>query len=94
VHAVGTTAIVALIFGALAVALIAQYMGQPRWGYEWAITAPAAAIGAFVASEYLGPLSAFGPTYDGMAVVPALVGGLVLTALAELAVRATGQPAA
>jgi uncharacterized membrane protein YeaQ/YmgE (transglycosylase-associated protein family) len=90
----GTIGIVVLIAAALVVGAVAQYSLRARWGYEGAFTALAAAVGGFVASEYLGTLSAIGPQYDGLAIIPALVGALVLAALAELAMRATGQPAA
>jgi len=32
--------------------------------YEWLITSIAALVGAFMASEYLGAFSAFGPQYE------------------------------
>jgi hypothetical protein len=56
------------------------------------ITPIAAAIGGYVASEYLGPASAWGPQYDGMAPLPALIGAAQMAAPAELSVRSIGQP--
>jgi hypothetical protein len=89
----GTIAIIVLVIGALAIGAAAQSLGRARWSYEWTITALAAAIGGFVASEYIGAASAWGPQYDGLAVVPALIGAALAAAFAELAVHSTGQTA-
>ena len=90
----GTIGIVVLIIGALVIGAVTQYVARTRWGHQSAITALAAAVGGLLASEYLGALSSWGPQYDGLAIVPALLGALVLAAIAELAVRTTMQTAA
>ena len=66
-----------LIVGSLVFGGIAQLVGETRTGYEWLVDAIAAGIGALVASEFIVAWQAFGPVVDGLALVPALVGGLV-----------------
>ena len=90
----GTIGIVVLIAAALVIGAATRYVMPARSGYEGAITATAAAVGGFVASEYLGTPSAPGPQHGGLAIVPALAGALLLAAVAGWAMRATGQPAA
>lgn len=76
-----------LIVGSLAFGVIAQFVGDTRTGYEWLVDSIAAAIGALVASEFIVAWQAFGPVVDGLALVPALVGGLVVGLIAEVATR-------
>ena len=76
-----------LIVGALIFGVIAQFVGETRTGYEWLVDAIAAAIGALVASEFIVAWQAFGPVVDGLALVPALVGGLVVGLAVEIATR-------
>ncbi|MBI3972381.1 MAG: hypothetical protein HY332_13965 [Chloroflexi bacterium] len=83
----GTWALILLVFGALVLGFIAQFSGTPRYSYDWLITAIAAGIGGFIASEYLGPLSTWGPEFDGMFVFPALIGAIVVGAIAEVVAR-------
>jgi hypothetical protein len=40
-----------------------------------------------VASEFIVAWQAYGPMFDGLAIVPALVGGLFLGVVAEVATR-------
>lgn len=75
-------AIGALIFGGAA-----QLVGEPRAGLEWLVDAIAFAIGAVVASEFITAFQESGPMFDGLAVVPALAGGLVLGVLVEIVTR-------
>ena len=76
-----------LIVGAFVFGVIAQYVGEARTGYEWLGDAIAAGIGAFVASELIVAWRTFEPVYDGLALVPALIGGLVLGIVVELVTR-------
>jgi uncharacterized membrane protein YeaQ/YmgE (transglycosylase-associated protein family) len=78
---------VVLVLGALAFGVIAQLVGQTRTGFEWLIDAIAAAIGALIASEFVIAWQAVGPVWDGLAIVPALIGGLVVGIVVELATR-------
>lgn len=76
-----------LLAGALLFGVIAQFIGEARTGYEWLVDAIAAALGAVIASEFIISARTFEPVWDGLALVPALVGGLVLGAIVEVATR-------
>ena len=76
-----------LIVGSLVFGVIAQFVGETRDGYEWLTDAIAAAIGALVASEFIVSWRTFEPTWDGLAIVPALLGGLVVGLVIEVATR-------
>lgn len=76
-----------LVGGALVLGVIAQFIGAPRTGYEWLITAVAAGVGALFASEFITAWRTFEPVFDGLALVPALVGGLVVGVIADMLTR-------
>lgn len=75
---------VMLIVGALAIGLLAEYVVRQQFGYEWLVTAVGAGIGGFIASEYLGGFSDWGPEREGLAFFPAIVGALVVGVIVEL----------
>ena len=76
-----------LAAGAVVFGGAAQFIGRAGTGYEWLATAIAAVIGGLVASEFIVGWQAFEPVWDGLALVPALVGGLVGGTLVEVATR-------
>lgn len=76
-----------LFAGALLFGVIAQFIGETRTGYEWLVDGVAAALGAVIASEFIISARTFEPVWDGLAIVPALVGGLVLGIVVELITR-------
>lgn len=76
-----------LIVGALAFGLLAQFVGKAQFGFEWIIDGIAAAIGALVASEFITGWTTIEPVWDGLAVIPAVIGGLVLGSLVAIGVR-------
>jgi len=76
-----------LIVGSLIFGVGAQFIGETRTGFEWLVDAVAAFAGALVASEFIIAWQAMGPVVDGLALVPALVGGLVVGLVAEVATR-------
>ena len=78
---------IAVILGALVFGVLAQSIGETRTGYEWLIDAIAAGIGAVVASEFIVGWQSFGPMFDGLAVVPALIGGLFVGVVVEVVTR-------
>jgi len=73
--------------GALLFGVVAQFIGETKTGYEWLIAATAAAAGAVIASEFIISLRTYAPAFDGLALVPALIGGLALGVVVELATR-------
>jgi hypothetical protein len=76
-----------LIAGALLFGIVAQFVGHATFGFEWLVDAAAAGFGALVASEFIIGWQAFEPVWDGLALVPALVGGLVLGLIVAVATR-------
>jgi uncharacterized membrane protein YeaQ/YmgE (transglycosylase-associated protein family) len=85
--ALGIGGWILLIVGALVFGAAAQFIGDTRTGYEWVVDAIAAGIGALVASEFVVSWRTFEPTWDGLAIVPALLGGLVVGLVVEVATR-------
>ena len=73
--------------GALLFGVIAQFIGEARTGYEWLVDGIAVVIGAVVASEFIISLRTFEPVWDELALVPALIGGLAVGIVIELATR-------
>jgi len=71
-----------LVFGA-----IAQYVGETRTGWEGTVDAVAFGIGGLIGSEFIVATQAYGPVWDGLALVPALIGGLIVGLIAELSTR-------
>jgi uncharacterized membrane protein YeaQ/YmgE (transglycosylase-associated protein family) len=76
-----------LIVGAIVFGGVAQVVGETRTGFEWLVDAIAAGIGALVASEFIVAWRTFEPTWDGLALVPALLGGIVVGLVVEVATR-------
>jgi len=85
--ALGLWGWVTLVVGALIFGVVMQLIGETRTGYEWLVDAVAAGIGALVASEFITAFQTTGPVFDGLALVPALIGGLVLGLVVEVATR-------
>jgi uncharacterized membrane protein YeaQ/YmgE (transglycosylase-associated protein family) len=85
--ALGFLGWMALLVGALIFGVLAQSVGDARTGYEWVADAIAAGFGALVASEFIVAWQTFEPVWDGLALVPALVGGLVVGVVVEVATR-------
>ena len=74
--------VASLVFGG-----VAQLIGEVRTGLEWLVDAVAFGIGALIGSEFIVATQAYGLVWDGLALVPALVGGLIVGVLVELATR-------
>jgi len=78
---------VLLILASLVFGAIAQYIGETRTSWEGAVDALAFGIGALIGSEFIVATQAYGPMWDGLALVPALVGGLLVGLIVELSTR-------
>ena len=78
---------IVVIVAALVFGVLAQYVGETRTGYEWLPDGLAFGVGAIAASEFVIGWQAFEPVYDGLALVPALIGGLVVGVIVEVATR-------
>ena len=76
-----------LASGAVVIAAVAQYIGRTSFGYEWVFTGIAALVGGWLGSEAFGTLSTWGPVFEGLYLVPALIGAVVLGGIVDAAVR-------
>jgi uncharacterized membrane protein YeaQ/YmgE (transglycosylase-associated protein family) len=85
----GVWGAIVMIAFALVLGVAAQMYGEKHTTYEWLITGIAAVAGAIVASEYLGTISAYGPQFDGLALVPALIGAAVVGVIVDYFSRTT-----
>jgi uncharacterized membrane protein YeaQ/YmgE (transglycosylase-associated protein family) len=83
----GVAGALTLIVGAIVFGVVAQFVGETRTGYEWLVDAIGAGIGALVASEFMIAWQAVEPVFDGLALAPALIGGLVVGLVVEVATR-------
>jgi uncharacterized membrane protein YeaQ/YmgE (transglycosylase-associated protein family) len=82
----GLAGLALLIVGALAFAIVAPLTGRSV-EFEGVVDAVAAFGGAFVASEFVIAWRTFEPVWDGVALIPALIGGLVVGIVADLLMR-------
>ncbi len=74
--------VAALVFG-----VAAQLIGETRTGYEWLVDAIAFGLGAVIASEFVIGWRAIDPVWEGLALLPAVLGGAVLGVIVEIIVR-------
>jgi hypothetical protein len=84
---IGALAAFILVIGAIAIGVVAQYIGSANAGYEWIFTSVGALVGGWLGSEAFGALSTWGLVTDGLYIVPALIGGLVLGAAVDIVIR-------
>jgi len=77
----------AILAGALLFGVVAQFIGETRTGYEWLVDGIAAALGAVVASEFIISARTWEPVWEGLAIVPAIIGALALGIVVELVTR-------
>jgi hypothetical protein len=89
----GNIGFVALLVGALAIAVGMQFLGRARSREEWGITTVAAFLGGFAGGELFDAASQWGPSLDGLFVLPALIGALAIAGLAAYGQRVTGRRA-
>ena len=76
-----------LIGGAIVIGVATQFIGRAHAGYEWIATAVGALVGGLVASEFVVAWRAFGPVWDGLALLPAVLTAIVVAALVAVAAR-------
>jgi uncharacterized membrane protein YeaQ/YmgE (transglycosylase-associated protein family) len=86
---VGMSAIAAmlLVLAALLIGVVSQYIGDVTVGFEWAATGVAALIGGYLGSEAFGTASTWGPVYDGLYLLPAIIGALVVGFVVDAVLR-------
>jgi uncharacterized membrane protein YeaQ/YmgE (transglycosylase-associated protein family) len=83
----GTGAFILLLGGAILIGLVPLLFASARPTLEGVLVGLGAALGGYVASEYLGAFSAWGWEFDGMRVFPALIGAIVVGGVVDLVVR-------
>ena len=82
-----TLAAVLLVVGALVIGVVAHFIGDVTVPFEWAVTGIFALVGGYLGSEAFGSLSTWGPAIDGLYIVPAIIGAIVLGGIADAVVR-------
>ena len=82
-----TLAAILLVAGALIFGVIAQLIGEVRFGYEWVFTAVAALVGGWLGSEAFGTFSTWGPVFEDLYIVSALIGGFIVGGVVDFVVR-------
>jgi uncharacterized membrane protein YeaQ/YmgE (transglycosylase-associated protein family) len=76
-----------LIIGALVIGILAHFIGDVTVPYEWAVTGVAALVGGYLGSEAFGTLSTWGFEFDGLYVLPAIIGAVVLGGVVDALLR-------
>ena len=84
---IGMWALIVLIVASAVYGVAVQLIGQASFAYEWLLTATSAGIGAFIASEFIAGFRDWEPMFDGLALIPALLGGLLVGGVAAAAAR-------
>jgi hypothetical protein len=83
----GLGGFVLVVIGGLIFGGVALLVGEPRTIYEGLVDGIAFGIGAIFASECITAFQERGPMFDGLAVLPALAGGIVVGLVAEIVTR-------
>ena len=90
-------AFLSIVVVALIIGVGAQFLFKSSHTYEWLAVAVAFAFGAYFASEsFVGStvfadIKNWGPEFDGMFLIPAAIGGLILAVVADLGIRTSPQ---
>lgn len=83
----GAAALLLVLLGGLVIGVFFQSIGEIRVGWDWAATSAAAILGAYIGSEGFNAASAWGPLFDGLYVLPAVIGAITLGALVDAFLR-------
>lgn len=76
-----------LVAGAVVIGGIAQITGAVTNGYQWLVVGLAALVGGYVGSEALAGLSTWGLEFEGLFVLPAIIGAVVVGGVVDAIVR-------
>ena len=93
----GIGAFAIVVVAALILGVLVQMYLNPKTGYEWLIVGVGASVGAWFASEitwtqWFTGLTDLGPQVDGLLVIPAVIGGLLIGTVVEAVARAVESP--
>jgi uncharacterized membrane protein YhfC len=93
----GLGAFAIVVVAALVLGVLVQMYLKPKSEYEWLVVGLGAAVGAWFASEitwtqWFTGLTDLGPQVDGLLVIPAVLGGLLLGGIFEAVARTVESP--
>jgi hypothetical protein len=93
----GIGAFAIVVVAALILGVLVQMYLNPKTGYEWLIVGVGASVGAWFASEitwtqWFTGLTDLGPQVDGLLVIPAVIGGLLIGTVVEAVARTVESP--
>jgi len=83
----GIGGLTVLIIGAIAIGLGTYLIGDVNSPYQWLVTGTAAFVGGLIASEFIVGFRTVEPVWDGLALLPALAGGLILGGVVDFGMR-------
>jgi hypothetical protein len=86
-----TLAAILLVGGAVIIGIASYFIGEVRVGYEGFTTGFAALVGGYLGSEAFGTLSTWGWEIEGLFVLPAVLGAIVVGGIVDAVVRAMTQ---
>ena len=82
-----------LVVAGLVAGFAVQYLTKTRIGLEWLIVTVAVVFGGYFASESFPGSNVFsgikdwGPAIDGLVIIPAVIGALIIGVVADLGMR-------
>lgn len=82
-----TLAAVLLVASAVIIGLATYFIGEVRVGYEGLTTGLAALVGGYLGSEAFGTFSTWGWEIEGLFVLPAVIGAIVVGGIVDFVVR-------
>ena len=93
----GIGAFAIVVVAALVLGVLVQMYLNPKTGYEWLIVGVGASVGAWFASEitwtqWFTGLTDLGPQVDGLLIIPAVIGGLLIGTIVEALARTVESP--
>ncbi len=84
---IGIGGLTVLVIGAIVLGLGTYLIGEVDSPYQWLVTGVAAFVGGFIASEWIVGFRTFEPVWDGLALLPALAGGLIVGGVFDVGMR-------
>ena len=73
-----------LVVGSFVIGVVAQWIGIADGDDDWFPVMVGAFVGGAIGSEWIAPLAALEPVWDGIALFPAAIGGALVGAIAAL----------
>ena len=86
-----TLAAVLLVGGAVVIGIASYFIGEVRVGYEGITTGLAALVGGYLGSEAFGTWSTWGWEIEGLFVLPAVIGAIIVGGVVDFLVRRTTE---